>query len=88
MSKPLEYITPSVRMYPVQWKMLKQLALDRDVTTAELLRDVLSLYLGYAIDPRDPVYSKERMRGEIPPIIEIYPGYVKSIDLWGAKRKA
>lgn len=73
-----------LRIHPIAYKAIQQKALDYDVPAAQLIRDVLYVWLGYAINPDDPVYSR---LGEIPGVEELYPGYAMRVDLFGAERR-
>lgn len=73
-----------LRIHPSAYKAIRQKALDLEVPAAQLIRDVIYVYLGYAIDPNDPVYSRF---GELPGIIETYPGYASRVDLFGVVKK-
>jgi hypothetical protein len=83
MSKPESAaIQTGVRLDPITWRALRQMALDRGVSAAQITRDIVNLYLGYAIHPKDPVYSEARLGGHIPGVQEVYPGYVESINIF------
>lgn len=73
-----------LRIDPIAYRAIKQLALDMgDVSAAQLIRDVIYLWLGYRIDPKDPVFSRF---GEVPGIVELFPGYIPMIDIFGKKK--
>lgn len=73
-----------LRIHPIAYKAIQQRALDIGVPAAQLIRDVLYIWLGYAIDPEDPVYSRF---GDLPGVEELFPGYCQRVDLFGAVKK-
>jgi hypothetical protein len=87
MTKKRYMVDAGLTIDPIAWKALKLRATIMGVSASQLHRDIVHLWLGYAIDPRDPVYSEKNIGGELPGIIEIFPGYVKAVDLFGAKHK-
>jgi hypothetical protein len=78
----------SINLTEPAWMAIKLKAAKLHVAPGRLVRDVVSLYLGYSIVPGDPLFSAEVLDGELPGIMDEPKGYVRKLDFFRSPAKA